>query len=272
MSLPSALHVSLEKQLHKNITVLINRYASFITHLSFSIRDRGIPLDQLRSFLLSQHAFKPERRRRRREEEERVLLYGHIRERLEEAQAISRIFLVLSMAHASIINCEAFVSIAEQFGSSEDHQRLEEYSEHLQSFLDRHNLSEFTEIDPSYGTSIDSVEKLVLRFDFDHTLRIAKVLQLRTAFAEVLGLEGPVLRFFGVDKREGAVVVLICPPAIVRLLFNADTEFSEQQVSEFQALSLLSVEYCEHKFSFAFPEEQVGEDKAAKGKKMVHCG
>ena len=248
--------MDLKQQLQLHLKEVINLYASFVSTTCTEIRNSSVTVDELRSFLLNQSAFLSDNHQR-----PDLILYCHLREKLEQAETIIKIFEIISVHHASFINHEPFTSIARRFGTAKSREKLDKFLDHLQNYLDIHNLTEYTEVSPMYGVEVDPTTKLVLRFDFDRTLRIAKVFELRTSFAEALGLRGCVLRLHEVDESDGAVVTLLCPPAVAQYLFNSGTKFTEKQLLDLRALLLLTLEYCGHHFDF----REAGEDSMEGG-------
>lgn len=237
--------MDLRQQLQRAIKELLNNYASFVSRLCTSVKNRGVTPDELRSFLLSFPAFKPDHKNR-----DFIRLSG-IKAELEKADTINRIVDTLSADYASFINCDVFKSIVDMFGAEKDHNKWQSYSERRQLFIEMNKLSEFIEINPTFGRPAKHTEKLILDFDIDYACRVVKVLQYRKGVADIFGLMEHTLRLYNVEEGDGFMIVTLLIPALVaETLF---VSFTAEQVEEFRALLILRLKYCD--FSFDFREK-----------------
>lgn len=83
-------------------------------------------------------------------------------------------------------------------------------------------------------------KKLKLKIDIEFTSKVARVVNLKSSLAALLGLRPSALRLFSIE--EGCVIVtFLIPDFVADTIFGADKRMSISQKEGFQSLSVLRV-------------------------------
>jgi hypothetical protein len=237
--------MDLKQQLQRSMRELVTLYASFVSNVCSSLIKSHVSAEILSSFLLNLPAFKSDQRGRQRG----LVLLSDVRNQLESAITIYQVIDTLSVEHASYLNCEVYQSIVGEFGTRKDHERMDNYFERHQDYIGRHKLLEYLELHPARrGT--DPTKKLILRLNFNMTMRISELLRWRESFADVLGLWGTTLRMYGIEEGESNTVgvIFLIPATIAEEVFT-NLKLTTQQIADFQALNVISIKYCDSEFN-----------------------
>ncbi len=176
-------------------------------------------------------------------EEGQPILLDHVKAKIESADSIHKIFNVLTSEFCSFINVGLFQSIMEKYRISTDSDEDLKYSEYLETYLKKHKISEFIMINPKLEQYTKISEKLILKFDINLSSKVTRVVNLKSAIAEVLDVRGDALQLVGVE--EGCVVVTFSiPSSIARYIFvNGLTEKQETTLRAFSVLWLKCRDY-----------------------------
>lgn len=202
-------------------------------------------VDNLRSYLLNLPAFMCDHD----DDEQKCPLLSEIAEELEKATTINKIFDLLSTKYASFLNYDIFQGIGEKYSIKEqDHEELN-YSEHLKTYINRHKLSEFVELNPALENFTDVSKKLILKLDINLSFcKLADVFELNDAIAEILNLKPSALRLLSV--KEGCVVVtFLIPASVAEIIFSSGVYITAKQ-EEFRALSVRWLKCGDYMFDF----------------------
>ena len=239
--LDSATLEDLDQQLELNLEDIINCYASYARCVCTSIKLKGIATHDLCSYLMNLRAFKSGHCKHKP-----VLLSG-IRNELEKAETIDHIFKTLSKC-TSFLNFEIFQSIVDEYDIDKSQEKLN-YPQYLREYVNKHKLSEFASINPLLEKVDDGSKEVKLKMDIDHTCSLAELDDLRKPIANILGIKKSALRI--VNIQEGCVLVtLLIPAPVADAIFTSDEIFSAQDVCNFQALSVISLECNGYKYNF----------------------
>ena len=240
--LDSATLEDLEQQLELNLQHIINCYASYVRCICTSIKQKGIATHDLCSYLMNLRAFKSGHCKQKP-----VLLSG-IRTELEKAETIDHIFMILSDKCTSFLNFEIFQSMVDEYDIDKSQEKLN-YPQYLREYVNKHKLSEFASINPLLEKVDDGSKEVFLKMDIDYTCSLAKLNDLRKPIANILRIKKSALRI--VDVKEGCVLVtLLIPAPVADAIFTSDEIFSPQDVCNFQALSVISLECNGYKYNF----------------------
>ena len=231
--------MDLNQQLKRSARELMNHYASFVSRLRSSVRER-VDVDEMRSFLLGMPAYKEGY-----EESGQIILISHLETEFRGASEVTDFIDDLSLHYCSFLNFELFQLISQRYGNEKDEERLTKYSEHRQDYIGRHKLSEYIELHPPFGLPAETNEQVIVNFAIDLDTRLAQLLDIRTSFAGVVGLRGIALRVFNVEPSECIVVTFQVAPAIARAAFSGKP-YTAEQMDSFRALSVRSIKYCDH--------------------------
>ena len=241
-SLPSDIRDDLRQRLKRNLWDIKNYYASYVRCIRLSLIKLGVSVKDLRAFLLSLDAFQGD------QEGANVKLFFDKREKLEKASDIEDIFCLLVTECASFLNYEIFQSIISEYDINTSQEKLA-YPEHLKAYINKHRLSEFYEINPKLEDFTDDSKSLVLKFGIELTSSVGTLKECTEAVANILGLKQTALRLLSI--KEGCVIAtLILPATVASAIFPSDKQFSSEQKSGFQALSVLWLKYNGFYFDF----------------------
>ena len=243
-SLDPDIRMDLEQQLEMNLEQIIGHYASYAHYILTSIQAKGIGANSFRSYLLNLTAFRPGCR-------EQCKLLSGMKAELDEADTINKIFDLVSCNCASFFNIKIFQLLVDRFGikDTEDTGILD-YPEHLKAYINMHKISEFIAINPALEKHSTGSAKITFKFDLELTSKLAKVTKLQAAVAKILGLKASTLQLLSIEK--GCVTVTFHIPAeAADILFVHNKEFTQGDIEDFRALSVLWLECNGHKYDFA---------------------
>ena len=236
------MHADLRQQLDHSLKDLIYRYASFVKCILTSIEQIGVSHERLAKYLLSIPAFTTHPGK------EELMLFSNLKDEFESADALSRIFITLSIEYASFLNPDVFQSIVDEF-QLQGHEEKLEYMEYYWPYAHMHKLSEFMEVNPLSAVGTERAKKLVVKFDISLASTLARLLELKEGLARVLGLRPITIRLKLVE--EGCVIVsFLIPTAVANFLFNKDTKFGPKKVEEIRSLSIQMIKCNDFVFDF----------------------
>ena len=221
----------LELQLEINIEQIKNRYASFVLCVQRSIKEKGVNTAELCNYLMNLSAFRNDKK---------PILLSELEQDLERAKDIDEIFKILCKKYASFLNFGIFQSIVKAYGIDRARDNMN-YAEHLQDYITKHKVSEFVKINPLLETFANEAEKITIKLDIDVTCSLARIVDLKKSVAKILGLRKSALRIL--DVKEGCVkVTLIIPTPVADVIFNSDRNFTTEEITQFQGLSIIWLE------------------------------
>ena len=179
-------------------------------------------------------------------EQKRMLLSTH-RAELEGAKDLCEVFNIISLVYASFLNYDIFQFIVNAYKI--DHGQEEfKYPEQLKAYIEKHNVSEFMEINPQLKEIPAYSSELILKVNIEDTSELSKIKDLHSAIAKILNLRDATLQLRNISK--GCVVVtFLIPTHISEIVFNKQTVFTEKQVQMFQAESILTLTCNDFTFS-----------------------
>ena len=155
------------------------------------------------------------------EVQDRSLLHEH-REEIKGAKAISEIFIILS-AYWNYLNYEILKHIIELYGTSEDIERLEDYSKKLHVFCER-RIFELPESSSETGNVQNEKQaKFVIKLDVQENITCKEVLQIRRRIAKILGINVAALTISKMDIGCVQLTFLI-PKFLVLEVFPLSSE------------------------------------------------
>ena len=221
---------------------LIYRYASHVKRILTAIELYGVTHERLASYLLSISAFQTHPGR------DDLMLFSNLKEEFESADALSRIFITLSIEYASFLNPDIFQSFVHQF-QLEGYEEKLDYMDYYWPYVHRHKLSEFMEVNPLSAEGSDKSKKLIVKFDISLGTTLGRLLELRAGLAGVLGLKPITIRLKLIE--EGCVIVsFLIPAPVADFLFNKDTKFGPKKIEEFRSLFILLIKCNDLIFDF----------------------
>lgn len=241
MSSTSGTLEGLQLQLDRELGNIIRCYTVYQSCIRESLQEKGIPVKDLVSNLLTFSAFN-------HSEQKRTLLSEHEAE-LKNTRDLYDVFDLIVKEYTSFMNYELLQFIVENYQLDHGQEELK-YPEHLKAYFAKHKISEFIQINPLLEQHSAAATELTLKLDIEHTSRLAKIQDLKKAIAEILGLVPAALRL--VDIREGCIVTtFLLPTSVAESVFNKYTILTAKQEEQFRALEVLWLECNNKKFSFA---------------------
>lgn len=140
---------NLKQQLNKNRRQIARLYASYVYYIRESIKRKGESPSGLCAYLMSMTAYDCD------QDSNKSILLAELEEELMAAESIDKVFIILTTKYASFLNYEIFEAMAENYGITDDQQRLN-YPQHLKDYVKKHKLSEFIDINPKLKTLGDN--------------------------------------------------------------------------------------------------------------------
>ena len=142
------------------------------------------------------------------------------------------------------------------YGMDNEQEELK-YPEYLKAYIDRHKLSEFMRINPMLKDHDDSSKELILKINIESTSRLARIEDIKSAIAEILGLKSAALRL--VDIKEGCVVAtFLIPTSLAEVVFNEHTILTKQQEERLRSLPILHLECNGRLFNLTSRDPEIG--------------
>ena len=213
---------------------------NYVSHIYESIKDT-VSVESLRVYLLDLSALDCDKD----EDEERYKLLSVVRAEISLAKSIYDLITLLQKNCATFLHYDVFHSIQKQYKIAVSEEL--NYPEHFKAYINKHKVSEFVAINPKLAKFPDTSEKLVLKFNIPHTNRVAKVIDLKVAIAEVLNLKPSALQLLSIDKGCVEVTFRI-PSGVAEFILKKLTHI---QVEKFQALSVMRLQcgHCNYDFN-----------------------
>lgn len=236
----------LKQMLENNLKKVLRRYASYVSCILRSVKERNISPETLCSYLLNLPAFGDDKC------SQKLTLLSGLRTELENATTVNKIFNLLSTEYASFLDYDIFEFIIEEYDIDESRPRMK-YPEYLEAFINQHKLAEFVEINPLLKDFSDSSKELILKIDMELTCSLARLKDLTKAIASILGIKKSALRLL--DVAEGCVVVSLLISAPIADFIFADEKFTSQQGEDFISISVLWLKYNNIKYEFSSGEK-----------------
>ena len=236
-SLNPKVRLDLEYVLENNLREIIVKYASYVDCIRATIKEKEVSLEDFRSFVLSLPASTDSKR-------QKLTLLCDVELELEKCNTITAIFDVLKKKCASFLNYDIFQNIVDHYSICEDQEKMK-YPEKLKAYVEKHKISEFTDINPLLKSKKGSKE-FTLKYDIETTCSLAKVCELEKVLVK---LHPSTLHI--VDIEEGCVIVtFLIPASVADALFAPDTVFTPQQEEELRAASVLWLKCNGYTFYF----------------------
>jgi hypothetical protein len=237
----------LRRQLKRELSIIHMLYSKYVRCIRESLKAKGVSPKDLFADLMNYSAFS-------HTDQSLSLVSAHEAE-LDKAGDINAIFNILSREYASFLNFGIFDHIQESYQVDQGQNELK-YREHLTAYLERHNVSEFIKINPLLKKYTASKE-LTLKMDLASTSKLAKIIEVRDAIADILGLRSAAIRF--VEIKDGCVVATyLISTILAERVFNKHPALTQQQLESLQKQPLLKFE-CNDCF-YDFTAKDLKED------------
>ena len=213
-------------------------FGSLVTTTCDSVEER-IPVMKFAKHILALGAHDPAP-----EERDRSLLDEH-RQEIKGAKSISEIFIVLS-AYWNYLSYEILEYIIEHYGTSDDAERLKDYSEKLHDFCKR-RIFEVPMPVRGNGTenkSSPKQEKFYVKLDVREDIPSKQINQIKKRIAKILHVRPATLQICSIDRGCVQLTFLI-PKFLAREIFPP----SHEQISALcKDVSLIRLECGDYTF------------------------
>ena len=112
------------------------------------------------------------------------------------------------------------------------------YSQHLKDYVSKLKTSEFMKFNPLLKRYDGVSKELVVKIDIEATERLSRILDVRTAIADIFDLNPSQIEL--VDLKEGCIIATFhIPIPVAEAVFNENTVLAESQWEDLQALKIL---------------------------------
>ncbi len=220
----ASLGADVKQQLRRDYKAIGKKYASYVRCIRMSPQVKNVSAKDLYSFLLSLPF-------------EYDQSTAH---ELKKAKTVEDIFNALEN-YFSFWDHEIFRSLMEEYGLDERSNEKLQYVKHFDSYIRKHNVSEFVAINPQLAKHAKDSKRVTLKFDIDAVhCGLDKVSELKLVVANSLNLRPSALRLLSI--QEGCVeVTYLIPAPKADAIFTGNWKQISEQSEELQAVSVLSV-------------------------------
>ena len=233
----------IRQRLGRNQRKIQCKYASFAVSLRKAVAATDVTLSDFRHFVLGLSPYVDYYRYEKPKLLDDVKMLDHVKAEIKKSESITDIFEVITTECCSFINIDVFQSIIENYKIDTNSDKDLQYSEQLKSYLKEHKISEFCTVNPELE-KFEKSKEVILKFDTEWDSSITKVLNLKSAIAEILGLRSDALRLLSI--KEGCVLVTFSVQSTV-----ADNIFARgltaKQEADIRALSVSWLECTDYK-------------------------
>jgi hypothetical protein len=205
---------------------IMNRFACFVLSLCTHVKESGVSVENFRTWLLQLPAFASDHHD--------TLLSG-VRAEMRKADTINKLFDLIGEGYTSFLNYGILDSILSKYCKDVDCEDLK-YPEHLEAYINEHNVTEFGLVHPQLVKISTTSEKLCFKFDIEKTRKIGKVLELGPQIAKILKVLPSALQLFSVE--EGCIIVTYLIPVFVAEKVFTEGKMTMEQWAAFRALSV----------------------------------
>lgn len=224
----------LDQQLQRHLRSIRGEYAEFIDNCAQILIEQQISVKRLLLYISNLCTL---------ESEKDSTMVSKL---LKEAKDIYELCLITSQHLASFINCEIFKCTLMKFGGEKGKKAWEVYSSHLNNYVEKHKVSEFTRV--STGAlihCIDHMDKLVMKINIKSYTRLKEVCNIQARFADIMGINHSNLLLL--DIKEGCVLLIFLISApVAEAIFAIDKALTVEQTKELQELSIKWLLYHDH--------------------------
>ena len=213
-------------------------FGSLVTTTCDSVEER-IPVVKFAKHILALGAHDPAP-----EERDRSLLDEH-RQEIKGAKSISEIFIILS-AYWNYLSYEILEYIIEQYGTSDDAERLRDYNEKLHGFCKRRIFEVPMPVrgNDTENKSSPKQEKFYVKLDVPEDIPSKQINQIKGRIANILHVRPATLQICSIDRGCVQLTFLI-PKFLAREIFPP----SHEQISALCTdVSLIRLECGDYTF------------------------
>lgn len=211
-------------------------YANYMDRICMILKEKGITVSELTSYLLNLSAFT---------DQNELPLFSDMKDELMQATVLEDVFISLTPRYASYRNFDVLEMVLTNFGSNENHEDLE-YPKHYKQYTESHTINDFHQSGSYHDSTNDSTIELKLNIQASESLSILS--KVKESVANILGLDKCTLRLGSIGKTNS--LSLLIPTIIADIIFTSEIAFTEEQKDQFRAALVLSLNCNSHTFDF----------------------
>lgn len=220
--------LDLQYILEENYSDICSSYVSYVRCIRNSIEEKGISVDDLRSYLYADYCRH----------------FSGVE--LERATTLCRIFDIIR-EYTSFLNYKLFQCIIKEFGINPDQDALK-YPDHLEAYIKKLKISEFIKINPRLAESHES-KKLILKVDIKVTCPLSQVIELKRETARIFKLMPSAIQLYSIE--DGCIVVTFHIPALVAdLILERCKKLAPNEKKKIWSFSVFWLECDGNRFHF----------------------
>ena len=238
----------LKFMLNMNRKDIVSRYAAYFRCIQKSIEEKGICVSDLCSYVMSLEAFEPDH-------DIQCKLLAEIRHEVESAESTQKLLDLVAKNCVSFMNIGILEHIIAEYELDNGQDKMK-YPDYLLSYINKHKISEFLEINPKLAESADTSKEISLKLDISATCKLAKIKDINAAVAQILHLLPTTIQLISIEK--GCVVVKFhILTFIADIVFTKNKKFSPLEEEALHSLSVLWIECNGRKFEISKDSEEV---------------
>lgn len=215
------------------------------------VTNEAVSVSNLRFFLLHLPALTCED-----DDEHCKLLYG-VKSEFQKVTTVDDILLLLNR-YTSFLDYHIYLSITAKYKIDIEEEKSE-YFKHLKEYVNKHKISDLVNVIPmicKHNHQFDDISKtLVFKMNIKMSCKFAKLITLKSAVAKLLGFHPSALRLISI-KRGSVIVTFLIPTFAAEYVFISRKKFTQQEMKQFRALSIVWLEYEGLRFDFSGKDDE----------------
>lgn len=230
----------LRQQLESDLIAIQESFADYIDCIQESLREKGVNLGRLQSYLLRLPCGRGDRN---------LMLLTAKTDALRGVDDIYGIFIILSEC-TSFLNYYIFEKMVKKFDIDESQKALQ-YPTKLREYIEKHTISEFIELHPVLNSYTDGTKELVLILDIEMTCKFSKIVDLGRTVAHIMNLDQSALLIHNIGQCC-VIVTFLIPNSVADIIFTGHSSeiFSLDEKLKFQKLSVQELKCNGYTFDF----------------------
>lgn len=219
--------------LDSNRRDIVTRYASYCRCIQKSIEEKRVSVSELCSYLKKIEAFEADHNIQCK------LLY-EIEHELESAESTQKLLDLVAKECTSFMNISILECIVGEFELDGGQDKMK-YPEYLLSYINKHKIAEFVQMNPKLSMSADRSTNIILKVDITTTCKLTKIKDLQVAVARILHVVPSTIQLISIE--EGCVMVRFRIPTFVAdIIFTENKRLSPSEEVTLRSLSVLWLE------------------------------
>ena len=239
----------LRQQLRTELIKINDAYAEYTHCIGNLLVKKKVDINELKAYSLRLHAgcdehnVKPLSSRA-----------GDMFEKLDNIYAV----ITKLCNFTSFLDCHFFEKIIHTFELDKTHEKLK-YPEKLRQYIEKHTVSEFSEIHPVLCQYTDDTKELVIILDVPQiTCHMSDVMDIGQAVAHIMNLKQSQLLIHNIGGGSVIVKFLILAFVAERIFSGPkDCIFSQEQIEELRRVSVMVLKCNGYEFDLSSPSGKI---------------